>query len=103
MISVLLETGSSRPSTGSMVAVASMLGYAFLASIVAGAASPGAGLGVLALGLFAATVADFAMWREIAAREARTVDAVPDEERLALPAPQRNATIVEARQEAVPA
>lgn len=102
MISVLLETGSERPSTGSVVAVAATLGYALVASIVAGAASPGAGLCVLALGLFAATVADFAMWREIAAREARTVDASAGEEVPALPAPQRTVTVVDAP-EAVPA
>lgn len=101
MISVLLEGGRTRPSAGVGVAVAAMLGSAFCASLVAGAASPGAGLGVLAIGLFAATVADFALWRDMMDREPRTVEA-ERYEALAPPVPSR-ALVVDAPQEAIPA
>jgi hypothetical protein len=102
MISVLLETGGARPSTGAVIAVASMIGYTLAASVVAGAASPGAGLGVIALGLLAATIADFALWREVAFRDVETVDLVAEPvPALAAPAPMP--AMIEATPQAIPA
>ena len=91
MISLLVEPRSSRRSSGPSIAIAALFAYAAVASIAAGAASSGAGLVVLAMGLLAATVVDFVLWREIAMGEPetlemqRTVPALPAPE--AMPAP----------------
>jgi hypothetical protein len=102
MITVLLEPGRAKPSKGALVAVAAMMGYTLCASIIAGAVSPGAGLGVIATGLFAATVADFALWREMVSNDVETVEAVANESVPALPAPSPM-PVASAMPEAVPA
>ncbi|KAA2238076.1 hypothetical protein [Salinarimonas soli] len=103
MISVLLEQGRERPSTGVTVAMLTMTGYALVASIAAGAASPGAGLAVLAFGLFAGTIADFVLWREMVGNAPATIEAEADQPLAALPAPEPEALTLTRSQTAVPA
>lgn len=103
MITVLLEPGRSGLSRGGAVAAASLLGFTLCASVLAGAASPGAGLGVIAMGLLAATIADFALWRDMMEQDARTLDAEAAQEQFALPPPMPETVVVQPVKEAVPA
>ncbi len=63
--------GKVRLPAGRMTVPATVWLLVALATIVAGLASPGAGLGVYALGLLAALVIDFTMWLEAEGMVAR--------------------------------
>jgi hypothetical protein len=65
MISTLTELGhTKRRGFGGPLSILALIGYTAVASIAAGAFSPGAGLLVIATGLLAATIVDFVIWSE---------------------------------------
>lgn len=98
MISVLVEPRTARRSSGFGIAIGALIAYAAVASIAAGAASAGAGLVVLAMGLFAATVVDFVIWREIAFGDRETLD-LRRHEPAALPPPTEIPAHIETAEE----
>lgn len=89
MISVLVEPRGERRSSGGPIALGSLMAYAGVASIAAGIGSPGAGLAVIAMGLLAATIVDFVLWREMV----RDEPAAPDGRSREVPALPKPADI----------
>ncbi len=101
MISTLTELGhTKRRGFGGPLSILALIGYTAVASIAAGAFSPGAGLLVIATGLLAATIVDFVIWSEGQEDQPRTIEGeatVLDEgrapEAAALPAPSQPRTV----------
>lgn len=66
MIVSLVEPGGARPGDATRrTIIVWMFAYTALAAIFAGAASIGAGLGVIALGILFTTLVDLRQWRDI--------------------------------------
>lgn len=66
MITSLVEPGGARPGDATRrTVIFAMIAYTALATIVAGAASTGAGLGVIALGVLFTILIDLRQWRDI--------------------------------------
>ncbi len=75
MISTLTELGhAKRRGLGGPLSIVALIGYTAVASIAAGAFSPGAGLLVIATGLLAATIVDFVIWSESQEDQPRTIE-----------------------------
>ena len=86
MITSLVEPGGARPGDSTRrVVILTMFAYTVLAAIFAGAASIGAGLAVLALGMLFTLLIDLRQWRDILDHDRR--NAPPDRQppRVALP------------------
>jgi hypothetical protein len=84
MIGSLVEPGGARPGDATRrIVILTMFAYTALATIFAGAASIGAGLAVLALGLLFTLLIDMRQWRDIVAHDRR--HAPPEPPRVALP------------------
>jgi len=90
MITSLVEPGGARPGDATRrTVIVTMFAYTALAAIVAGAASIGAGLGVIALGMLFTILIDLRQWRDIVDHD--RAHAPPEPPRVALPRrePQR--------------
>jgi hypothetical protein len=88
MITSLVEPGGARPGDETRrVVILTMLAYTALAAIFAGAASIGAGLAVLALGMLFTLLIDMRQWRDIVEHDRR--NAPPASPRAALPPRER--------------
>lgn len=84
MITSLVEPGGARPGDATRrVVILTMFAYTILAAIFAGAASIGAGLAVLALGMLFTLLIDMRQWRDIVDHDRR--HAPPEAPRAALP------------------
>jgi hypothetical protein len=85
MITSLVEPGGARPGDATRrVVILTMFAYTVLAALFAGAASIGAGLAVLALGMLFTLLIDMRQWRDIVAHDRQ--HAPPEPARAALPA-----------------
>jgi hypothetical protein len=84
MITSLVEPGGARPGDATRrVVILTMFAYTALAALFAGAASIGAGLVVLALGMLFTLLIDMRQWRDIVAYDRQ--HAPPEPPRVALP------------------
>ncbi len=98
MITSLVEPGGPRPGDETRRAViVTMLAFTALAALIGGAASPGAGLAIIALGLIFTIAIDMRLWREVmshhrasASREAPRAELPPPAPAAALPASVRS-------------
>jgi len=94
MISSLVEPGGARPGDATRrIVILTMFAYTTLAAIFAGAASVGAGLAVLALGLLFTLLIDMRQWRDIVAHDRRHTS--PEPPRAGLP-PRETPQAIEA-------
>ncbi len=92
MITSLVEPGGTRPGDATRrVVIMTMFTYTVLAAIFAGAASIGAGLAVLALGMLFTLLIDMRQWRDIVDHDSR--HAPPERPRAALPLQEKRPAI----------